>query len=96
MNAPDEPVTRPASTRGLVRRVAASVIMSGLVFLLMSLAEFSVLTSLLVTSGFCVVVVTAGVLLDLVGMVLEAVAAAVLGVLVAVAAILGAIFSLFG
>ena len=96
MNAPNAPITRPASAYGLVRRIAASVIMSGLVFLLFWLAEFSAFNALLVASGFCVVVVAAGVVLDLVGMALEAIAAAVLVVLGVVAAIVGAILSLFG
>jgi hypothetical protein len=96
MNAPNEPVTRSASANGLVRRIAASVIIGGLIFLLLWLAEFSASTSLLVASGFCVVVVAAGVVLDIVGMALEAIAAAVLIVLGTVAAVLGAIFSIFG
>jgi hypothetical protein len=96
MNAPNEPVTRPASESGLVRRIAAAMIMSGLVFLLAWLAEFSAFISLLIASGFFVVVVAAGVALELVGMVLEAIAAAVLVVLGVVAVIFTAIFSLFG
>ena len=72
------------------------MIMSGLVFLLAWLAEFSAFISLLIASGFFVVVVAAGVALELVGMVLEAIAAAVLVVLGVVAVIFTAIFSFFG
>jgi hypothetical protein len=93
MNAPNEPVTRPA--RGPARRIAATVVLSGLVFLLLWLTAFSVLTSVLVASGFCVVVVAASAASDPVEIVLDAIAAIVFGVLGAIAAIFGAIFSLF-
>ena len=96
MNAPPEPVTRPASASGPVRRIAATVIMSGLVFLLLWLMAFSVFTSLLIAGGFCVVVVAASAVSDLVVMLLDAIAAVVFGVLGAIAAVFGAIFSLFG
>ena len=96
MNAPNEPVARPASASGLGRRIAATVIMSGLVFLLLWLMAFSVFTSLLIASGFCVVVVAASAALDPVVTVLDAIAAVVFGVLGAIAAFFGAIFSLFG
>ena len=96
MNAPHEPVTRPASASGLVRRIAATVIMSGLVFLLLWLMAFSVFTSLLIAAGCCVVVVAASAASDPVVMVVDAIAAVVFGVLAAIAAFVGAIFSLFG
>ena len=96
MNAPHEPVTRPASASGPVRRIAATVIMSGLVFLLLWLMAFSVFTSLLIAGGFCVVVVSASAASDLVVTVLDAIAAVVFGVLGAIAAVFAAIFSLFG
>ncbi len=96
MNAPHEPVTRPAPARGLVRRIAATVIMSGLVFLLLWFFVFSVFTSLLVASGFCLVVVAAGAASDPFEMVLDAIAAVVFVVLGAIAAVFAAIFSLFG
>jgi hypothetical protein len=96
MKAPDEPVTRPASASGPARRIVATVIMSGLVFLLLWLMAFSVFTSLLIAAGFCVVVVGASAASDPVVMVLDAIAAVVFGVLGAIAAVFGAIFSLFG
>jgi hypothetical protein len=96
MSAPNEPVTRPAPASGLARRIAATVIMSGLVFLLLWLMAFSVFTSLLIAGGFCVVVVAASAACDPVVTVLDAIAAVVLGVLAAIAAFFGAIFSLFG
>jgi hypothetical protein len=89
MNAPNEPARGPA------RRIAATVVLSGLVFLLLWLTAFSVLTSVLVASGFCVVVVAASAASDPVEIVLDAIAAIVFGVLGAIAAIVGAIFSLF-
>src|SRR5262245_37026999 len=95
MNAPHESVTRPASTRGPVRRMAAAVVLSGLLFLLLWLWAFSVFTSLLIASGCCVVVVAASAASDVVTTVLEVIAAIVFGVLGAIAAVFGAIFSLF-
>jgi hypothetical protein len=96
MNAPNEPVTRPASASGLARRIAATVIISGVVFLLLWLMAFSVFTSLLIASGCCVVVVAASAASDPVEMVLDAIAAVVFGMLAAIAAFFTAIFSLFG
>jgi hypothetical protein len=81
MNAPNEPVTRPASASGLARRIAATVIIGGVVFLLMWLMAFSVFTSLLTAAGCCVVVVAASAASDPVEMVLDAIAALVFGVL---------------
>ena len=81
MNAPHEPVTRPASASGLVRRIAATVIMSGVVFLLLWLMAFSVFTSLLIAGGCCVVVVAASAASDPVEMVLDSIAAVVFGVI---------------
>jgi hypothetical protein len=81
---------------GLARRIAATVIMSGVVFLMMWLMAFSVLTSLLTAAGCCVVVVAASAVSDPVEMVLDAIAALVFGVLGAIAAFFAAIFSLFG
>jgi hypothetical protein len=96
MSALNERVTRPASATGLARRIAATVIMSGVVFLMMWLMAFSVLTSLLTAAGCCVVVVAASAVSDPVEMVLDAIAALVFGVLGAIAAFFAAIFSLFG
>lgn len=96
MNAPHEPVTRPASASGPVRRIAAAAVMTGLVFLLLWLMAVSVFTSLLIAAGFGVVVVAASAASDPVVMVLDAIAAVVFGVLAVIAAFFGAIFSLFG
>jgi hypothetical protein len=95
MNAPNEPGTRPAAI-SLVRRIAATVIMGGLVFLLLWLMAFSVFTSLLIATGCCVVVVAASAASDLVVTVLDAIAAVIFGVLGAIAAVFAAIFSFFG
>jgi hypothetical protein len=95
MNAPHEPVRPPARARGPVRRIAAAVVVSGLVFLLLWIFVFSVYTSLLIASGCCVVVVAASAALDPVEMVLDAIAGIVSVVLAVIAAIFGAIFSLF-
>lgn len=94
MTAPNEPVTRPA--RGPGRRIAAAVIVSGLVFLVLWLVAFSVLTSALIASGCCIVVVAASAAWDPIEMILDAIATVVFGVLGVIAAIFGAIFGLFG
>src|SRR4051812_27722389 len=96
MNAPVESTTRAASTSRVVRRIAFSAIMSVLVFLVMWLMEFSLVTSLLIASSFCAVTVLASSISDLIGTVLDAVAAVALAVLAAIVAVVAAIFSLFG
>src|SRR4051794_32942368 len=96
MNAPDEPATKPAPAGGPARRIAATVIVGGLVFLVLWLMAFSVLASALIATGFCVAVVGASTVSDLVVTVLEVIAAIVFGVLGAIAAVFAAIFSLFG
>lgn len=96
MNAPQGPLTRRASTSSPVRRIAATVILSGVLFLLLWLMAFSLFTSLLIEAGLGVVVVTASTVSDIVEMVLDAIAAVVCGVLGAIAAVFGAIFGLFG
>jgi hypothetical protein len=92
----NEPVTRSALASGPARRIAATVIMGGVVFLLMWLMAFSVFTSLLTAAGCCVVVVAASAASDPVEMVLDAIAALVFGVLGAMTAFFAAIFGLFG
>jgi len=96
MNAPNEPTARPKSTSGLVRRIAVSVIMSGLIFLMLWVFAFSLVTSLLIGAGFGVVVVVASAVSDLIEVVLDAIATIVFGVLAAIAALVAAVFSLFG
>src|SRR5262245_13825560 len=96
MNAPNEPATRPATASGPARRIAATVIVSGLVFLLLWFMAFSVFTSLLIASGFCVVVVAASAVVEPVVTVLDVIASIVFGVLGAIAAVFAAIFGLFG
>ena len=96
MNAPHQPTARSTPASRLARRIAATVIMSGVVFLLLWLMAFSVFTSLLTAAGCCVVVVAVSAASDPVETVLDAIAAVVFGVLGAIAAFFGAIFSLFG
>jgi hypothetical protein len=95
MNSP-EPAARPASTNSPVRRIAVAVILSGLVFVLLWIMMFNMVTSFLIGSGCCVVIVAASCLSDLFDMLLDAVATAIFGVLAVIAAIFGAIFGLFG
>ena len=95
MNSP-EPAARAASTNSPVRRIAVAVILSGLVFVLLWIMMFNMVTSLLIGAGCCVVIVAASSLSDLVDMLLDAVATVIFGVLAVIAAIFGAIFGLFG
>jgi hypothetical protein len=96
MNASNMPGNRPSPARSPVRRIATIVTLSALVFVVLWLMAFSFLTSLLVASGCCVVVVAASSVWDIVEMVLDAIAAVIFGVLAAIGAIFGAIFGLFG
>lgn len=96
MNAPVEPTTRSAPASRVVRRIAVAAILGGLVFLVLWLAAFNLVTSLLIGSGCCAVVIVGSTTSDLVETVLDAVAAVVFGILAAIAAVVAAVFSLFG
>jgi hypothetical protein len=95
MNSP-EPAVRPASNSSPARRIAVAVILSGLVFVVLWIMVFSMVTSLLIGAGCCVVIVAVSSLSDLFEMLLDAVATVIFGVLAAIAAIFGAILGLFG
>jgi hypothetical protein len=94
MNSP-EPAAQTAPTSP-ARRIAVAVILSGLVFAVLWIMVFNMITSLLIGAGCCVVIVAASSLSDLVDMLLDAVATVIFGVLAVIAAIFGAIFGLFG
>ena len=95
MNSP-EPAVRTAPTSSPARRIAVAVILSGLVFAVLWIMVFNMVTSLLIGAGCCVVIVAASSLSDLLDMLLDAVATVIFGVLAVIAAIFGAIFGLFG
>jgi hypothetical protein len=95
MNSP-EPAGRPASNSSPARRLAVAVILSGLVFVVLWIMMFNMVTSLLIGAGCCVVIVAASSLSDLVDMLLDAVATVIFGVLAVIAAIFRAILDLFG
>ena len=95
MNSP-ESAARPASNSSPARRIAVAVILSGLVFAGLWIMVFSMVTSLLIGAGCCVVIVAASSVSDLFEMLLDAVATAIFGVLAVIAAIFGAIFTVFG
>jgi hypothetical protein len=59
------------------------------------LMALTALTSLLISAGFCVVLVAASTISDLVETMLNLIVAIVFGVLAAIAAVFAAIFSLF-
>lgn len=90
-----EPAARPASKSSPARRLTAAVMLSALVFAVLWIMVFSMMTSLLIGAGCCVVIVAASSLSDLIDMLLDAVATVVFGILAVIAAIFAAIFSLF-
>jgi len=69
--------------------------LSVLVFAVLWIMVFSMVTSLLIGAGCCVVIVAASSVSDLVDMLLDAIASVIFGVLAAIAAIFGAILGLF-
>lgn len=95
MNSP-EPALRPVSNNSPVRRIAAAVILGGLLFVVLWITMFSMVTSLLIGSGCCGVIVATSSMSDLVETLLDAIASAIFGVLAVIAAIFAAIFGLFG
>ena len=96
MNAPDQTTARPAPTSSPVRRVAACVIASAIVFCVLWIMAFSLVTSLLIGSGFGVVLIAASTVSDAIEMVLDAMATVIFAVFAAIAALIAAVFSLFG
>ena len=95
MNSP-EPAARTASNSSPARRLAVAVGLSGLVFVVLWITVFGMVTSLLIGAGCCVVIVAASSVSDLFDMVLDAVATVIFGVLAVIAAIFRAILDLFG
>jgi hypothetical protein len=93
---PPEPAAGPVSNNSPARRLAVAVILSGLVFAVLWIMVFSMVTSLLIGAGCCVVIVAASSLSDLVDMLLDALATVIFGVLAVIAAIFAAILGLFG
>jgi hypothetical protein len=95
VNSP-EPAARTASNNSPARRIAVAVILSGLVFAVLWIMVFSMVTSLMIGAGCCVVIVAATSVSDLFDALLDAIASVIFGVLAVIAAIFGAIFSVFG
>jgi hypothetical protein len=90
------PAAQAAAEKNPVRRLAATVILGGLVFATLWIMAFGWLTSLLIGAGCCAVMVAASSASDIVEMILDALATAVLAVLAFIAAIFAAILGLFG
>ncbi|NOJ40153.1 hypothetical protein [Bradyrhizobium australiense] len=95
MHSP-EPAARSASNSSPFRRIAVALILGGLVFTVLWIMVFSMVTSVLIGAGCCVVIVAASSASDMVELLLDAVASVIFGVVAVIAAIFGAIFSLFG
>jgi hypothetical protein len=96
MNAPDQTTAKPVSTSSPVRRIAACVAVGAIVFLVLWVMAFSLVASLLISSGCCVVLVAASTVSDVIEMVLDAIASIIFAVFAAIAALIAAVFSLFG
>ena len=94
MNAP-EPAARTTPNSSPVRRIAVAVVLSGLVFVGLWIMVFSMVTSLLIGAGCCVVIVAASSASDVVEMLLDAVSTVIFGIVAVISAIFGAIFSIF-
>jgi hypothetical protein len=93
--SPPESAARPVSNSSPARRLAAAVMLSGMVFVALWIMVFNMITSLLIAAGCCAVIVAASSLSDVIDMLLDAVATVVFGMLAIIAAIFAAIFSLF-
>jgi hypothetical protein len=94
MNSP-QPAVRPTSNRNPGRRIAAAVVLSTVLFTVLWIMMFSMVTSLLIGAGCCVVIVAASSASDIVEMLLDAVSTVIFGAVAVIAAIFGAIFSIF-
>lgn len=94
--SPPESAARPASKSSPASRLAAAVMLSALVFVVLWIVVFSMITSLLIGAGCCLVIVAASSLSDVLDMLLDAVATVVFGALAVIAAIVAAIFSILG
>jgi hypothetical protein len=95
MNAPHESAAQPAQPRGAGRRIAAMLVLGMIVFCVLWFVAFTAVTSLLIASAVCVVVIAAGAASDPIGVVIDAIATVVLAVLGVIAAIFAAILSIF-
>ena len=95
MNSP-EPAVQPASKSSTTRRIATVATLGALVFVVLWVTMFSMVTSLLIGTGCCVMLVAASSASDVFEMVLDAISAVVFGVLAIIGAIFAAIFGLFG
>jgi hypothetical protein len=95
MNA-SEQAARPGPNNSPARRIATAIVLGLLIFGLLWIMVFSLITSLAIGAGCCVVVIAASSASNLVEMLLDAVASVIFGVLAAIAAVLAAILGLFG
>lgn len=92
MNAPDRPAT-PRAPTSLSRRIVATLIVGGTIFLVLWLMALTALTSLLISAGLCLALLSASAVSDPVETVLEFLVAIVFGMLAAIAAFFAALFS---
>ncbi len=67
-----------------------------IVFLVLWVMAFTLVTSLLISSGFGVILIAASTVSDVIEMVLDAIATVIFAIFAAIAALIAAVFSLFG
>lgn len=96
MNASDQTTAKPAPTGSLVRRIAACVAVSVIVFLVLWVMALSLFISFLISSGVGVILIATSTVSDFIEMVLDAIATVIYAVFAAVAALIAAVFGLFG
>ena len=96
MNASDQTTAKPAPTSSLVRRIAACVAVSAIVFLVLWVMALSLFISFLISSGVGVILIATSTVSDFIEMVLDAIATVIYAVFAAIAALIAAVFSLFG
>ena len=96
MNASDQTTAKPAPTSSLVRRIAACVAVSAIVFLVLWVMALSLFISFLISSGVGVILIATSTVSDFIEMVLDAIATVIYAVFAAIAALFAAVFSLFG
>ncbi|MGV3635549.1 MAG: hypothetical protein ACO1NY_14460 [Pseudorhodoplanes sp.] len=95
MSPPEQAASR-APNNGPARRIATAFVLGLLIFGVMWIMAFSLITSLAIGAGCCVVTIAASSVSDLVEMLLDAIASVIFGVLAAIAGVFAAILALFG
>jgi len=95
MTAPNTAPAEAPQKSGFLRRVAAAVLIGGIVFGLLWYTIFSAVTSALVASGGTVVLLAGASASDTFETIFDMIANVILGIFAAIGAVFAAIFSFF-